>query len=434
MSSSKRYFTAVIGLKENGLYISSSPSSAARKIVSKLCISRKKKQIEFCVRETTKGSKKKTYGPYLVEIKKMKGSRKYKNVVYLKKDRIIQGGFTNVLGEIEFDDFLIQISDPLFAEYVSNSFTRYIFFNPQTVDNIRFYEYVISHQYVLNEFKFKKIDKKNILYKKILDINIDDINTDIFVKLYKFIIQFSSIPETEGLIDKIKNIIIISKKSPKLIQNEVYFYPPIAPIAPIKIKNTRLPLRTIYGLNGMKKNNSPMSTIMTGIPTAVLMNTEYNVLLTTGKTSNEINKESMMTYPSSQKLNNQTDSSPLNTISFSTARRTIQTDRPTIQTIPTIPTIPTISARPTDRPTARPTISARPKIPSGHIKLTDGTIIKDPSLKMIMTNSNKPPIRSSGVISSKTNVAKRTIGSLAGVTESIVPKSVFDNVLTKFFL
>jgi hypothetical protein len=422
MSSSKRYFTAVIGSKENGLYISSSPSSAARKIVSKLCISRKKK-VEFCVRETTQGSKKKTYGPYLVEIKKMKGSRKYKNVVYLKKDRIIQGGFTKVLGEIEFNDFVIrdEMSDPLFAECFSNRFTHYIFFNPQTVDNIRFYEYVISHQYVLNEFKLKKIDKKKILDKKILDINIDDINTDMFVKLYKFIIKFS-IPETEGLINEIKNIIIINKKSPQLIQNEVYFYPPIAPIKIKKTReNNRLPLRTMYGLNRMKENNSPMSAIMTGIPpTAVLMNPEYNVLLTPRNTSNEINKRSMKTYSSSQNLNNQTDSSPLSTISFSTAR---PTDRPTI------------SARPTDRPT----ISARPKpkpipIPSGYMKLPDGTIIQDPSLKTIMTNYNKPPIRSSRVISSKTNVAKDTIGSLAGVTESIVPKSVFDNVLTKFFL
>jgi hypothetical protein len=37
MSSSKRHFTAVIGKKEQGSYVSSSPSSAARKAVSKLC-------------------------------------------------------------------------------------------------------------------------------------------------------------------------------------------------------------------------------------------------------------------------------------------------------------------------------------------------------------------------------------------------------------
>jgi hypothetical protein len=71
MSSSKRHFTAVVGSKENGLYISASPSSAARKIVSKLCASSKSKKVEFCVREITQGSKKKTYGPYLGEMKKL---------------------------------------------------------------------------------------------------------------------------------------------------------------------------------------------------------------------------------------------------------------------------------------------------------------------------------------------------------------------------
>ena len=71
MSSSKRHMTAVVNSKEHGLYISSSPSSAARKIVSKLCANSKSKKVEFCVREITNGSKKKTYGPYLGEMKKL---------------------------------------------------------------------------------------------------------------------------------------------------------------------------------------------------------------------------------------------------------------------------------------------------------------------------------------------------------------------------
>ena len=63
-STSKRHFTIVIGTKEHGLYVSSSPSSAARKAVSKLC-GKNVKNVEFCLREITQGSKKKTYGPYL---------------------------------------------------------------------------------------------------------------------------------------------------------------------------------------------------------------------------------------------------------------------------------------------------------------------------------------------------------------------------------
>ena len=58
----KRHFTVVIGNKENGLYVSTTPSSAARKAVTKLCASNKSKKVEFHIREITQGSKKKTYG------------------------------------------------------------------------------------------------------------------------------------------------------------------------------------------------------------------------------------------------------------------------------------------------------------------------------------------------------------------------------------
>jgi len=70
-STSKRHFTIVIGTKEHGLYVSSSPSSAARKAVSKLCGKEKGKKVEFCLREITQGSKKKTYGPYLGHVEKL---------------------------------------------------------------------------------------------------------------------------------------------------------------------------------------------------------------------------------------------------------------------------------------------------------------------------------------------------------------------------
>ncbi len=68
----KRHFTAVIGNKEQGLYNSYNPSSAARKAVSKLCAEDKKRQVEFYIRETTIDSNKKTYGPYLGFVKKLK--------------------------------------------------------------------------------------------------------------------------------------------------------------------------------------------------------------------------------------------------------------------------------------------------------------------------------------------------------------------------
>ena len=69
---SKRHFTVVIEGKEHGLYVSSTPSSAAKKAVTKLCASNKSKKVEFHIREITQGSKKKTYGPYVGYIEKLK--------------------------------------------------------------------------------------------------------------------------------------------------------------------------------------------------------------------------------------------------------------------------------------------------------------------------------------------------------------------------
>jgi hypothetical protein len=69
---SKRHFTIVIRGKEHGLYVSSTPSSAARKAVTKLCAANKSKKVEFQIREITQGSKKKTYGPYSGYIEKLK--------------------------------------------------------------------------------------------------------------------------------------------------------------------------------------------------------------------------------------------------------------------------------------------------------------------------------------------------------------------------
>ena len=69
----KRHFTVVEkNCKEHGLYVSSTPSSAAKKAVSKLCASNKSKKVEFSLREITQGSKKKVYGPYIGEMKKLK--------------------------------------------------------------------------------------------------------------------------------------------------------------------------------------------------------------------------------------------------------------------------------------------------------------------------------------------------------------------------
>jgi hypothetical protein len=69
---SKRHFTVVMGNKEHGLYVSSTPSSAAKKAVTKICAANKSKKVVFHIREITQGSKKKTYGPYEGHIEKLK--------------------------------------------------------------------------------------------------------------------------------------------------------------------------------------------------------------------------------------------------------------------------------------------------------------------------------------------------------------------------
>ena len=81
LKNSKRHFTVVIRNKENGLYISSTPSLAAKKAVSKLCASNKKKKVEFYIREITQGSKKKTYGPYIGYLEKLKIPIKLKEYI-----------------------------------------------------------------------------------------------------------------------------------------------------------------------------------------------------------------------------------------------------------------------------------------------------------------------------------------------------------------
>ena len=79
--TSKRHFTVVIGNKEHGLYVSSTPSLAAKKAISKLCASNKNKKVEFHIREITQGSKKKTYGPYIGHIEKLDNPIKLKEYI-----------------------------------------------------------------------------------------------------------------------------------------------------------------------------------------------------------------------------------------------------------------------------------------------------------------------------------------------------------------
>jgi hypothetical protein len=98
-SDTKRHFTVVMGSKEHGLYVSSTPSSAAKKAITKLCTSNKSKKVQFHIREITQGSKKKIYGPYIGYIEKLKEPIelkgriiKYKPVAKLSRKKNKQKG------------------------------------------------------------------------------------------------------------------------------------------------------------------------------------------------------------------------------------------------------------------------------------------------------------------------------------------------------
>lgn len=131
-STTKRNFTVVIGSKEHGLYVSSSPSSAARKAVSKLCATDKKRKVSFHIREITQGSKKKTYGPYLGYIEKLakpielKGRViRYKPVAKLsgkssKKRVVKKGGMRGGYNEGETEKSIFFISTSKDYNFLSN--------------------------------------------------------------------------------------------------------------------------------------------------------------------------------------------------------------------------------------------------------------------------------------------------------------------------
>jgi hypothetical protein len=125
-SDSKRHFTVVMGGKEHGLYVSSTPSSAARKAVTKLCTANKSKKVEFHIREITQGSKKKTYGPYEGYIEKLKEPIelkgrviKYKPVAKLsEKTGAKKGGMRGGANRLDRSrDFKIQFYKFRYDEY-----------------------------------------------------------------------------------------------------------------------------------------------------------------------------------------------------------------------------------------------------------------------------------------------------------------------------
>ena len=138
-SDSKRHFTVVMGNKEHGLYVSSTPSSAARKAVTKLCTANKSKKVEFYIREITQDSKKKTYGPYDGYIEKLKEPIELKGRIIwykpvVKKRRMKGGGYNSSLSVNKF------ILDILRGKQFNND--KSVVFTVENIDTKERKEYV----------------------------------------------------------------------------------------------------------------------------------------------------------------------------------------------------------------------------------------------------------------------------------------------------
>ena len=172
MSSSKRHFTVIIGNKEHGLYVSSTPSSAARKAVSKLCANNKKKKVEFYMRETTQLSNKKVYGPYIGYMQKLEKPVelegriiRYKPIVeLLKKVGKMKGGY--IKGARAF------IFHPAINTKNPNHISKLYYFDDDSEANkLELFEIRLNEIDLKNSFHVPFVSIRKIITRKEIYIN-----------------------------------------------------------------------------------------------------------------------------------------------------------------------------------------------------------------------------------------------------------------------
>jgi len=195
MLSSKRHFTVISGNKEHGIYTSLTPSSAARKAVSKLCADNKNKKVEFSIRETTQLSNKKIYGPYIGYMQKLdkpielKGRViRYKPIAKLKKkSRKMKGGVIEILGEGQEGIVLRpNINNPGNSDTVSKLITA----TPEQARELIAFEEALNRideagRYHVKMLGYREISSENI--NKIPNINQNRKNE---MKKYNFKITY----------------------------------------------------------------------------------------------------------------------------------------------------------------------------------------------------------------------------------------------------
>ena len=156
----KRHFTVVIGNKENGLYVSTTPSSAARKAVTKLCASNKSKKVEFHIREITQGSKKKTYGPYVGYIEKLKEpielkgrTIEYKPMAKLKGKKMNGGENVSNISKL-YPNFQVSIIVDTLLRNKDNIINHLENYTPQQFKYKIFFEKINANTHTKNLAKY----------------------------------------------------------------------------------------------------------------------------------------------------------------------------------------------------------------------------------------------------------------------------------------
>ena len=193
MSLPNRSFIILFNSKEYSPFYSSTPSLAARKFFSSINKSNQiKSKIEFYVKETTEGSKKKIYGPYI-------GSKK-------KSKKIIKGGYNPQSTNIDF------------AKVEKNC----IFFKPvkpvkPVLLNGKINENKNNYQYIVCKTILKNYEFKIIIGNKTNNIEIMTIDKNTLIELKKYI-EKKNIFRT--LVEIIDEVIIIKNNSLKQFENK----------------------------------------------------------------------------------------------------------------------------------------------------------------------------------------------------------------------
>jgi hypothetical protein len=192
MSSSKRHFTVVMDYKEHGLYISSTPSSAAKKAVSKLCTNNKNKKVEFCIRETTQNSNKKVYGPYIGYMQKLEKPVelegrviRYKPIVKLKKKSRKMKGGVEILGE-GIEGIVLRPNIDCLANPVSKLITA----TEEQISQLIVFEQNLNRIDKAGKFHVKMLGYRDITPENINAIPNINQNKKIEMKRYNFKITY----------------------------------------------------------------------------------------------------------------------------------------------------------------------------------------------------------------------------------------------------